>query len=108
MPSGDRSVPGPLGEVLRRQDVHALPYWDAYGPTVPPRGEQLLITVADVAVAIAHGLNEIPEGMHVVWADGAVYAAPGVQWTKELAYVQAPRVNTRARFVFFTLRGERS
>jgi hypothetical protein len=107
VPSGNRAVAPPVAEALRRQETALLPYWAAYGPTVPERGEELVITVADVAVPIPHGLTEIPDGMHVVRADGAVYAARGVQWTKELAFVEAPRATTRARLIFFTLRGER-
>jgi hypothetical protein len=85
-----------------------LPYWDAYGPVVPPREDELVFSVIDTPVAIAHELGEIPEGMHVVKADGPVYAAPGLAWTKDLAFVQSSRLYTRARFIFFTCRGNRS
>jgi hypothetical protein len=108
VPSGDRALTAPVEEALRRQRNAALPYWDAYGPVVPPRGEELVLSVADVAVAVFHELGEIPEGMHVVRADGPIYAAPGVQWTKELAFVQTSRANTRARFIFFTCRGNQA
>lgn len=108
MPSGDRALDRATADALQRQRDAALPFWDAYGPVVPPRGVELFFTVADVSVAIPHELGEIPEGMLLVKADGPVYAAPGVPWTKELAFVQASRANTHARFIFYTCRGNQS
>jgi len=114
VPSGERALPAAVEEALLRQRHDTLPYWDAYGPVVPLRGEDLVITVADQAVAIPHGLGEIPDGMHVVKADGPLFAAPGVAWTKELAWVQTGSLSflpgqtvVRARLIFFTCRGDR-
>lgn len=80
-----------------------LPFWDALGPVV-----EVTFPAAASKRDVAHGLQQIPTGFLVVWSDGPVYAEPGLQWTKELAWLRAPNANTHARIIFLTLRGYRN
>jgi hypothetical protein len=78
-----------------------LPYWDAYGPIV-----EVTFVAGASKLDVVHGLSQIPTAFHVLWADGPVYAEPGVRWTKEIAYLRATNANTHARVIFFTCRGD--
>lgn len=106
MPSGERALTPEVEEALRRLRNESLPWWHAYGPVVPPRRQEFFLEFADTPVAIEHGLQAVPDGMLIVKADGPIYAAPGVPWTKELAFLQASRAHTRGRFIFYTTRGD--
>jgi hypothetical protein len=56
---------------------------------------------------ILHGLDAVPDGFLVVYADADVHATPGREWTREMAYLTAPwRGNAHAIVIFFTLREE--
>lgn len=96
MPDGNRN---PFTEENRLR----LPYWQAYGPVV-----EVAFPAAATKRDVVHGLSQTPTGFHVVWADGPVYAEPGVMWGKELAYLRASNANTHARIIFFTCRGDRA
>lgn len=80
-----------------------LPYWKAFGPIV-----EVTFPAGASKLDVVHGLKQTPTGYHIVWADGPVYAEPGVAWTKELAYLRATNANTHARLIFLTLKGDRS
>ena len=55
---------------------------------------------------VAHGMTTIPEGFSVIWSDGPVYAAPGQQWTNQVAYLQTNAANVHAVVAFYRLRQE--
>lgn len=78
-----------------------LPYWEAFGPIV-----EVTFPAAATKRDVLHGLGATPSAYHIVWADGPVYAEPGVLWTKEIAYLRASNANTHARIIFLTLKGD--
>jgi len=95
----ERGVDARVGPVIGRLRDEALPYWAVYGPPV-----EVTFELANTKADIVHGLGDVPDGYHVVWADGLVHAEPGVQWTKDLAYLRATAVYVHATVIFFTLR----
>lgn len=84
---------------VQRLRSEVLPYWGVYGPVV-----SVTFPAANTKRDVVHGLEQVPDGYHIVWADGVVHAEPGVLWTKNLAYLRATAVNVHAKIVFFTLR----
>jgi len=76
-----------------------LPFWGAYGPVV-----EVTFPVASTRRDIAHGLSQVPDGYFIVWADGTLFAEPGVLWTKDLAYMRSGADNVHARIIFYTVR----
>lgn len=75
------------------------PYWGEFGPVV-----DITFPLANQSLDVQHGLGQTPDGFHVVWADGGVYAEPGAIWNKTFAYLRATLLNTTAKVIFYTLR----
>lgn len=69
----------------------------------PVTSRRLRVTfpAANTVRDIAHGLDGIPDGYVLEWADGVVYAEPGVQWTRDLAYLRATAANVHAIVTFY-------
>jgi len=56
---------------------------------------------ADTPRDIAHGLGDVPTGYRVDWATAPIHATPGLQWTREIAYLQSTVANAEAIITFF-------
>ena len=95
----DRGLAADVSDALESVRADLAPYWGAF--TVPI---SVVFAAANTKQDVAHGLGQVPDGYHLVRADGVVHAEPGVQWTKDLAYMRATAVNVRATIIFFTLR----
>lgn len=66
----------------------------------------LVFPAANTQTEVLHGLNEIPDGWILVSADAHVRRTPGVQWTKDLAYLQADQANAVVTVAFGLLQEE--
>jgi hypothetical protein len=66
------------------------------------RGPLLEVTFpfANTPRDIAHGCGAIPTGVEVVYQTACVTATPGALWTRDVAWLQAPAANARARVRF--------
>jgi hypothetical protein len=60
--------------------------------------------LANTQTEVLHGLGEIPDGYIVLNADANIKRAPGKQWTKTLAYLQADMASATAIVVFGVFR----
>jgi hypothetical protein len=49
-------------------------------------------------------LTVVPSGYLVLWSDAPIIATPGLNWTPEIAYLQASMTNARAIVLFVVLR----
>lgn len=59
---------------------------------------------ANTPTEVRHLLAEVPDGFLVLNADAAITRAPGQDFTKELAYLQASRANATAVLAFGVFR----
>lgn len=96
-----RGIDAAVADAIARSERLLRPYVRAYGPVV-----DVTFPAAASARDVVHQLGATPTGFHVVWADGPVYAEPGVPWDRTLAWLRASNVNTHARVVFFTCLGD--
>lgn len=99
----DRGLDPKTALAIDRLRKETRPYWGRYGPIV-----DVTFSTAATVRDVQHGLEQVPDGYHVVWADGIVHAEPGVLWTKTLAFLQASTANVHAKLVFFTLKETRN
>jgi hypothetical protein len=72
---------------------------DFYGPAL-----SVTFPVANTSRDVVHGLNVIPDGYSIVFADAQIHAVPGKLWTTTLAFLQADANNAHAIIRFKALR----
>lgn len=65
------------------------------------RPVRVTFPVANAVRQVAHGLGDIPDGFHVCDQTAAVFRAPGMPSTKDLAFLKCATANTEATLVFF-------
>lgn len=96
MSARDRFVPTNVSEVLAREDARQRADGaKRYGPVVR------IEFPATARRAVAHGLAVTPDGFEHARCTGAVYEVDWLDWTAEVAYLQAPTANTIAVGRFF-------
>lgn len=66
----------------------------------------MVFPVAATMTEVLHGLGEIPDGWVLISADANVRRTPGVQWTKDLAFMQVDQSNAVVTLAFGVLREE--
>ncbi|MCC6989955.1 MAG: hypothetical protein IT181_13200 [Acidobacteria bacterium] len=64
---------------------------------------EVFFPAANTRLDIAHGLQAVPDGYHVLLTTSAVVADNPAGWTDLIAGLQASAANARAVVVFFTL-----
>ena len=102
MAATDRPIDLPVRQALETLDAKLRPYWTAYSRPI----QVTFPAAANSPIDVRHELRVIPTGMHVVLADAAIIAAPGRQWTTDVAFLQASAANAHATVVFLVLREE--
>lgn len=83
---------------------------DRYGDDRPSpfrfyRAVTITFPVANVSTEVQHRCGDIPDGVLTIRSGGLVKDVPGVQWTKDLAYLQSDTVGS-ATLLFVVLREE--
>lgn len=99
MPDGASIDPLAAVAVLRSETQNATPFRFVGRPVRMPFGQ------AATRTEVLHLLAEIPDGFLMLDTDAGatIIREPGVQWTKDLAYLRASVVGN-VTLVFFTLR----
>lgn len=104
MPGQDHFIPQPVNEAINRLEKQLLSSspFRFCGPPVA-----ITFPTANVNTEVLHRVGEVPHGYVAVDDGGALLKrAPGVQWTKDLAYLQSNTANVTAVLVFVVLREE--
>lgn len=68
------------------------------------RAVSVRFVAANMQTEVRHLLGEVPDGVVTIYCGGHVQPEPGVQWTKELAYVRCDTANALATLLFVVLR----
>lgn len=96
---GARYIDDKTNQAISALRTELRPPWGAYS-------QPFRVTFPDMNVQreIVHGMNTIPDGFFVVYADADIVAEPGAIWTTTFAYLRGGAENARAIVIFYTLR----
>ena len=94
--SRDRFLAQPENEGLARAQSATVQPYAAVGPLL-----EVLFPVANTRRDVLHGLGAVPTGYQIVLeVGGQITGFDVVNWTADLAFLQASAANTRARLRF--------